>query len=108
MEWRERIDRAIKRGTFTDAEYKLANSYATCAVGERIAQLRGQGIKPNVRTTISSQGGPAVDVEVPVMSDIREAAIMFFSDVANAGRPGYGTPEVIRRWYDKIQAWDGS
>ncbi len=108
MEWRERINRAIKRGTFNDTDRKLALSYATCAVGERIAQLRGQGIEPKVVLIDAFDRFGHKPVEVPIMEEVRSAAVMFFGDVSNAGRPGYGDPECALRWYDQIQAWDGS
>ena len=107
MNWGERINRAIKRGRFLDEEQELALSYATCAVGERIAQLRGQGIEPSVKLVTSHDPGPS-EVEIPTNKDVRWAAIMFFADVEGAGRGDYGGPECALRQYNQIQAWDGS
>ena len=98
MDWRQRIDRAIKHGQFRETDRRLALSYATCVVGERIAQLRGRGIEPSVLESA---------VTVPTMDAVRKAANMFYNDVENAGRPGYGNPACAARWYDEIQAWEG-
>ena len=106
MNWGERINRAIKRGRFLDEERELALSYATCAVGERIAQLRGHGIEPLVEWRPDGIGDSAV--EIPTNKDVRWAAIMLFADVEGAGRGDYGGPECALRQYNQIQAWDGS
>ena len=108
MNWGERINRAIKRGRFLDEERELALSYATCAVGERIAQLRGHGIEPSMELVEGFNSDGHDSIEVPTNKDVRWAAVMFFADVEGAGRGDYGGPECALRQYNQIQAWDGS
>ena len=108
MDWRERIEQAIKRGRFLDEERELALSYATCAVGERIAQLRAKGIEPLVEWVPDGIGDSAI--EIPLNRSARWAAVMFDACVSgdtDVGEGGHYTPRDAMRWYAEIQAWEG-
>ena len=107
MDWAGRNKEAMIFGKYTEEDITLALSYATCAVGERIAQLRAKGIEPMVEWV----GQEGEQVEAPVNMDVSWAAVMFYSCVSRSYKdsgPGRYTPRDAMRWYDKIQAWDGS
>ena len=98
MRWIDRIKRAEKRGEFNATDRQLSRSYATCATGERIADLIAAGVTP--RTTEIFDGG--YNVVMPERYQIMDHAIMFHSYVLS------NKPRLAAEKYAAIQAWDGS
>ena len=86
MDWKARLARAEKAGYFTNLDLRLAGQWASCALGERSAQLIGERLSddlPGIPDFITLEALEFVGaVELDAMSDARAA-------------------------YDAIQAWDG-
>ena len=110
MNWSDRNLAATMSGKYTEEDATMAHSYATCAVSERIGQLRGQGIEPLVEWMPDGIGDSAV--EIPLNRSARWAAVMFDACVSGdlrsvAEEGGRYTPRDAMRWYAEIQAWEG-
>ena len=98
MRWSDRIKRAEKRGEFNWTDRQLSRSYATCAVGERMADLIAAGVTPRTYTSFDGER----DVTVPDNYPIMDHAIMFHAYVLS------GKTALAAEKYAAIQAWDGS
>ena len=84
MNWNARLERATKRGHFTDSNLRLAGSWLTCAVGERARHL-GKA--------------PLSDEDPDIPYKIEAAGMAFFDAVCRNNVP------EARKLYARIQRW---
>ncbi len=83
MDWNERLERAEKRGHFTNANFRLAGAWRTCAVGERAEQL----------------GEPLTGNPNNMPKSVKDAGAAFYGAMWANDIP------LARKLYARIQRW---